>query len=235
MKSVVIIPTLHERDNLEKLIPAVFQHAPTAALLMVDDHSGDGTRELMADLQNRHPDLHFLERHEDRGYGRSVLAGLAWGHAPAYDRGITMGGGFFHDPKEIPALLSKLDAHDVVIGSRYVPDGGIKNWKWYRRFLSWFAQRYVRAILGTHFHDSTTGFVGYGSKALAHLVAHGPESEGYSFLLECKHMLQRSGHLIVEHPIIYADRHEGESKMSWKNIWESVWLPWRLRFGRMKK
>ncbi|MEK7615704.1 MAG: polyprenol monophosphomannose synthase [Patescibacteria group bacterium] len=235
LSTCIIIPTLRERNNLLKLTPVVFQHVPQAALLIVDDDSRDGTRELIDNFQKQHQNLHLLERHDKRGYGYAIIAGLAWAHTRGFDKVVTMDADFSHDPKEIPAMLDKLYQHDVVIGSRYVPGGGIERWSIHRRLLSWFAQRYVRFILGTHFHDSTTGFVGYSKKAIVYLLAHGPKSEGYSFLLECKHILQRAGHTIAEHPIIYTGRREEQSKMSWKNIWESIWLPWRLRFDRLKR
>lgn len=227
MRKLVIIPTLREYANLRRLIPAIVSFVSDANILVVDDHSQDGTVGLVAEFQEN-----ILERKNNPGYGNSILDGLRWAFEKEYDFVVTMDADFSHDPKELPILFEKLQKSDVMIGSRYVPGGSIQNWKLHRRFLSWFAQRYVRIILGAHFHDSTTGFVGMNKKAVSHILNHAPRSKGYSFLVECKYILQQAGFLIGEHPIIYVERREGESKMSWKNIWESVWLPWRLRFKK---
>ncbi len=235
MNHVVILPTLRERENLVRLVPAIFTHAPEAHVVVVDDHSRDGTRELIEHLKNDHPNLHFLERTSNHGYGNAILAGLQWADQQKFSHVVTMDADFSHDPVELPAMLQKLNDHDVVIGSRYVTGGSIKNWAWYRRLLSWWANFYARAIIGHHLHDSTTGFVGYGPKAIRSLVQQPPHARGYAFLLECKNLLHCMGHTITEHPIVYTERREGQSKMSTKNIWEAIWLPWRLRFGRLKK
>lgn len=230
MATLIVVPTLRERNNLEKLIPELFRLFPHGHVVIVDDHSRDGTAELLVALARNQQNLFFLERLETPGYGRSILAGLRWASERGYQQVLAMDADFSHDPKEVPRLIEKLSQADVVIGSRYVSGGGIENWSWHRRLLSRFSNWYVRMILGLPFRDSTTGFVAYGSRALERLMAQPPQSEGYSFLVECKFKLFKAGCVFIEHPISYTERREGQSKMSLKNIWEAVWMPWRLRF-----
>lgn len=225
MKILVIIPTLRELENLIRLIPAILQYLPDAEVLISDDHSRDGTANLAG------PRVHVLDRLTDHGYGHAVLDGFRWALDRGYDRIVTMDADFSHDPRELPAMIAKLDASDVVVGSRYVAGGGIANWPWYRRMLSWFANHYVRAILQTGIADNTTGFVASRRSAVERLLARPPQSDGYAFLVEVKYFFKN--HRIAEHPITYTERREGQSKMSWRNIWESIWLPWRLKFGKL--
>lgn len=230
MKSLVIIPTLRERVNLETLIPAIFAVTSNTSVLIVDDNSADGTRELIIQLQLTHLGLYLLERKENPGYGKSMLDGLGWALDHGFQQVVTMDADFSHDPAIISELLSRLETHDVVIASRYIPGGGISDWSWYRRILSRFANTYVRVILGVPFHDGTTGFVAYRQHAVEIIVAHRPQSEGYAFLVETKYVLSESGARFMEYPLVFRDRFHGASKMSSKVIWESVLLPWRLKF-----
>jgi len=230
MRTAVIVPTFHERENLEKLIPEVFLRVPDVSVVVVDDNSRDGTVELINILKKEFPRLFLIVRMSNRGYGHSVLEGLGWALGEGYDQAITMDADFSHDFTQIPAMQKY--ASDFVVGSRYIPGGGIENWSWYRRLLSLFSNLYVRAILGVPIHDMTTGFMLYNKVAIEKLVTSTPASEGYAFLVAGKYMLLQSGLTMVEHPFIYPERREGQSKMSWRVIWESIWMPWRLRFGK---
>jgi dolichol-phosphate mannosyltransferase len=184
----------------------------------------------MAALKRRYSKLELLTRTHDRGYGHSILDGLRWAREHGFDQAITMDADFSHDYKQIPAMRNY--AKDFVVGSRYVPGGGIENWSWYRRLLSLFSNLYVRTILGVPIHDMTTGFMLYNKFAIERLVTLGATSEGYAFLVAGKYHLLQSGLTVVEHPFVYPERREGQSKMSWRVIWESVWMPWRLRFRK---
>ena len=232
MHTAIIIPTLYERDNLEKLIPEILSCLPAGEILIADDHSEDGTANLISKIKSQNSKVWLLDRQTDHGYGKAVLDGFKWALENNYQYIITLDADFSHDPKEIPAMIEKLKDKDVVIGSRYVDGGGIANWPWYRRVLSRGANAYVRKVLGLNIHDTTTGFVAYRKSAVEYILAHPPRSDGYAFLVEAKNLLKNLR--IAEHPIIYTERREGKSKMSWGIIWESVWLPWRIRFGRMK-
>ena len=143
---------------------------------------------------------------------------------------ITMDADFSHDPGVLPAIADALKTHDVAIGSRYCEGGGILRWSLPRRALSRFSNFYVRFILGITIRDVTTGYVGYRAGALARILSDPPRSEGYAFLVETKYILERHGIIAKEIPIVFSERREGKSKMSWRVIWESIWMPWRLRF-----
>src|SRR3989344_5234967 len=227
MKTCIIIPTLRERENLTKLIPEIFRYVPDADILIADDHSEDGTKELAAEH------VTVLDRTGDHGYGKAVLDGFRWAMEHDVEAIATVDADFSHDPKELPRIFEELLGADIVVGSLYVSGGGIKNWSLHRKFLSLIANWYVRAVLRTGISDNTTGFMGYRRAVVERLLAEPPHADGYAFLVEVKYKIKK--YRIIEHPITYTERREGESKMSWKNIWESIWLPWRLRFGRMKK
>lgn len=224
MSTLIIIPTLNERDNVARLVPEIFSRCPGVAVLIVDDASRDGTAD-----EARRRGAHVIERVANPGYGASVLDGFRWAGEHGYHRVITMDADFSHDPARLPAVIFMLEKADAVIGSRYTAGGGIANWDWHRRLLSKFSNWYVRAILRLPIADSTTGFVGYRRDAIMYLAEHVPHSEGYAFLVECKYRLARAGFRMREIPITYTERREGKSKMSWSNIWEAIWMPWRLR------
>jgi dolichol-phosphate mannosyltransferase len=145
---------------------------------------------------------------------------------------VQMDADFSHDPATIPALIEASRGADVVIGSRYCEGGGIQNWPLRRRLLSRFANRYVSAITGLRVGDATTGFRCYTRRAVRHLLEGRIVAEGYAFLVEATYRAQREGLAIVEVPITFTDRREGHSKISRAVIFESVLMPWRLRFAR---
>lgn len=231
-ETLIIIPCLKERENLSGLLPEIFKLLPGISVLVADDNSRDGTEELVKKLKKEFPSLHLLVRQTDKGYGRSVLDGMSWARERGFRKVITMDADFSHDHRELPAMIKKLESSDVIIGSRYIEGGGIVNWGLHRRLLSRFANWYVKFILGLSFHDSTTGFIGYRINAVKKIIEYKPRSEGYSFIVECKYVLYQELFSVSEHPITFQERREGQSKMSWGVIWESVWLPWRLKFSK---
>lgn len=232
-KTIVIIPTYNEQDNIAVLARAIFQAAPGIAVLVVDDNSPDGTAETVRQLAAEQPYLGLLKRATDRGFGKSYLAGFQKALADGHRENIVMmDADFSHDPAAIPAMLENLTICDVVIGSRYMPGGQIANWHWYRRLLSRFANGYARTILAVPARDLTTGFMAFRKEALARINLDSIYSDGYAFLVELKYRIIKAGYKVLEHPIIFTERREGKSKMSFKVIWESIWLPWKLRFSK---
>ncbi len=233
-KSIILIPTLNEKENLKDLIPGIFGLMPDISVLIVDDSSSDGTEELINSFKQKFHNLIFISRKNSFGYGRACVEGFEWILANGnFDFIVTMDADFSHDHKTIPLILDMLGSRDVVLGSRYIKGGQISNWSLSRKILSRFANYYVRFLLGLNFYDVTTGFVGYRKKAVRKLVEHKPQSEGYAFLVESKYLLSRAGFLISECPIIFSERHEGKSKMSYEVIWESIWLPLKLRLRKI--
>lgn len=227
-ESIILIPTLNERKNLEQLIPAIFDLMPEISVLIVDDNSNDGTGELVKNLQNIHKNLFFLRRTENFGYGKACINGFRWSLDKPFRFIVTMDADFSHDYRVIPEMLKYLDKYDVIIGSRYVAGGRIENWKLHRRILSKIANLYVRTILGLRIRDLTTGFNAYRKDILLRVNLDEVKSDGYAFLVEIKYKLSKTGMRIFEYPIVFSERREGKSKMSGKVIWESVKLPWKL-------
>ena len=165
-RSIILIPTLHEKENLEKLIQVIFDLMPNISVLIVDDNSSDGTQELVGSMKVNFKNLFLLERKGDFGYGRSSIDGFRWVFERMFDNLVTMDADFSHDFNDIPYLLDKLKDSDVVVGSRYVVGGGVKNWNLFRRMLSKFANLYVKIILGLSVADATSGFNSYRIDAL---------------------------------------------------------------------
>ena len=200
------------------------------SVLIVDDNSKDGTWELVESMSKSFKNLFILKREKDFGYGKSIKDGFKWVLPRRYDCLVTIDADFSHDFKIIPALLDRLEFFDAVVGSRYVSGGGIKNWKLHRRILSRFANFYTKIILGVAVKDMTTGFMCFKKDILKEADLNSIKSDGYAFLVEFKYRTMKNGFKIIEHPIIFTERREGESKMSSKVIWESIWMPWRLKF-----
>ena len=228
--TVVVIPTFNERDNIPKLVEALFGLHPEIHILVVDDHSPDGTAEVVRALQPRHANLMLLERMHNPSFAASYRDGLRqvlaepWCHAV-----ITMDADFSHDPAVIRHFLSKLAGNDLVVGSRYAAGGSVRNWNLRRRMLSRAANFYVHVVLGVPIRDATSGFLCMRREALERVPIQSSASEGYAFLVELKYLLHRSGSRIAEHPISFDERREGQSKMSAGKVWESFWMPWRIR------
>ena len=229
MRTLIIIPTYNERENIGSLIKNIFEHIPEASILIVDDNSPDGTVAAARELQADFPRLMLLKRSGDKGFGRSYIDGFKKVINEDYQAIVMMDGDFSHDYKEIPKMVEKFSDYDLIIGSRYIQDGKIENWNWRRRLLSRFANFYAKTVLGVQIKDMTTGFMCFRKDILKKINLDSIKSEGYAFLVEFKYKIFKAGYKVSEHPIIFTERREGQSKMSFKNIWEAIWLPWRLK------
>lgn len=231
----IVLATYNELPNLQKLVPILLDTVPEARVLIVDDNSPDGSPEWLRHEAAAQPRLVPLIRERKAGYGGAILAGF--GHA--LERGAqqvaTLDADFSHDPAELPQLLEALDEADVAIGSRYHDGVRVLNWHPHRLLLSLFANRYVRTILNIPVDDATSGFRAYRRTALQALMQARINSIGYSFLVEILYFLHRRGMKIVEIPIIYTERREGQSKMSGRVIREAVFRPWLLRLSRRQR
>jgi len=234
--AAVVVPTFNEAENVPKIVETVFGLYPEIHLLIVDDQSPDGTAEIVRGLQPCYPNLELLARSGDPSFGRSYRDGFRQLLAKEWCQAIvTMDADFSHDPAAIARLLELLETNDVVLGSRYVAGGSVGNWALGRRLLSRAANFYVRAVLGLPIRDVTSGFLCMRAGALAAIPLDAIVSDGYAFLVELKYMLARQGCRFRENPIRFEERREGQSKMSMGKIWESVWLPWRIRLGSMRR
>lgn len=231
--TIVIIPTYNEKENIKSLVEEIFCLSPDINILIVDDNSPDGTGGIVKDLQMIFPKLALLERLNDRGLGKSYMDGFKeLINNKQYEIVAMMDADFSHDHKEVSKMVVQLADYDMIIGSRYVQGGKIKNWNWRRRLLSRFANFYARTILGLPVKDLTAGYMVFRKSILNSMNIDSISSEGYAFLIDLKYKIFKAGYKIYEHPILFNERREGQSKMSFKNIWEAIWLPWKLKFKK---
>ena len=232
MRPLVILPTFNERDNLP-VVTAELLRIPHVEVLVVDDGSSDGTRDVADALAGESGGrVSVLRRTGPRGFGLSYVDGMQ--HALRTDATLIcqMDADLSHDPADVPRLLAASAHADVVIGSRYVPGGHIENWPKRRVLLSAFANRYIRAITGLRIADSTSGFRCWRREALQRLPLHQIVSNGYSFQVELVWEAASAGCRITEVPITFVERRHGASKLSGHVLVESALVPWRLAARR---
>ena len=233
-RTLIVVPTYNERENVARLVARLLEAAPGADVCLLDDNSPDGTADLACGLFGSNPRFSVVWRTGPRGYGRSLVEGYRRCLDAGYARLVQLDADFSHDPAAISALVEASERADVVIGSRYCAGGAVANWPMRRRLLSRFANRYVCLITGMRARDTTSGFRCYTRRALRLLLEGRVAGEGYAFLVEAAYHAQREGLTTAEVPITFTDRREGKSKMSRAVIFESVLMPWRLRFGKRK-
>ncbi|MBW2276931.1 MAG: polyprenol monophosphomannose synthase [Deltaproteobacteria bacterium] len=212
--ALVCVPTYNERENLEHILPAIFEQVPAAHVLVIDDSSPDGTGEIADRLAADDVRIHVLHREAKQGLGRAYIAGFGWALARDYLFVIEFDADFSHDPAYLPEMLERLCEADVVVGSRRVPGGGVENWGVARRLVSSAGSLYSRALLGVHVRDLTGGFNGFRRAALESLDLDAIAASGFAFQIEIKYRAVRSGLNVVEMPIVFRDRAAGTSKMS---------------------
>jgi dolichol-phosphate mannosyltransferase len=225
----VIIPTYNERETLPHLIRQLMEF-PSVRVLVVDDGSPDGTGQIAENLSATFPGrLEVLHRPRPAGLGSAYIEGMQ--HALAYQTDLIaqMDADLSHDVRYLPDLIAAASTADLVLGSRYVPGGGVSNWSLDRRLLSRFANFYVRAITGLRVHDATAGYRCWRRETLRQLPLERLKSSGYSFQVEMAWETVRRGFRVAEVPIVFVERTQGRSKLNWPVILESIWLPWRLR------
>jgi dolichol-phosphate mannosyltransferase len=232
---LIVIPTYNELANLPVIVERVRKEAPTAHLLIVDDTSPDGTGELADRLAASDTAIHVMHRREKDGLGRAYVAGFEWGLARDYNVLVQMDGDLSHNPSDVPRLVDALKSSDLVLGSRYVTDGGTVNWGIGRQLLSRGGSLYARTILGLPIRDVTGGFKAWKASTLRAVNLSSIRSNGYSFQVEMTYRAARLGLNIKEVPIIFADRVDGVSKMSKKIVVEAMLMVWRLRFTRKEQ
>jgi dolichol-phosphate mannosyltransferase len=227
-KTLVVVPTFNERENLPPLVERVLALPVEVEMLVVDDNSPDGTGKLADEFAARKPAIHVLHRQEKNGLGRAYVAGFKWALEQGYEFIFEMDGDLSHNPDDIPALLSAAREADLVLGSRYLNGIRIINWPLSRLMLSKGAAKYVQLVTGMPFTDPTGGYKCFRRRALQALNLEEIRSNGYSFQIEMTHRLWRQGMKIVEVPIIFTDRFQGRSKMTGHIIREAFMMVWRL-------
>jgi dolichol-phosphate mannosyltransferase len=222
MKTLMIIPTYNEAENLSPLLQAIFSYAPLTHVLIVDDHSPDGTGELADELQKKDGRVHVLHRAGKLGLGTAYLAGFKFALAHGYDAAFEMDADFSHDPRYLPDFLRAIENADVVIGSRYIDGGNMPGWSALRRLISGSGNIFARLMLGIPVHDCTSGFRCYRRRVLASIDLDAVQAHGYAFQVELTYRVMMQGFQMVETPIVFMDRRCGKSKMSHAIILEAL-------------
>jgi len=234
VKSIVVIPTYNEADNIGRIVPLVLARHPDLSVLVVDDNSPDGTAAIVKELSDFGGRVHILERPGKQGLGAAYIAGFHWVLANTDAEVVfEMDADFSHDPIAIDDFLEQVEDNDVVIGSRYLHGITVVNWPLRRVVLSVGANVYARWITGLPLKDSTGGFKCFRRHVLEALPLDRIKSDGYSFQIEMNFHCWKQGFRIREIPIMFVDRQVGVSKMSKKIIWEAMWMVWALRLRRI--
>ncbi|MBW9206911.1 polyprenol monophosphomannose synthase [Mumia sp. zg.B17] len=221
-RTLVIVPTYNEADNVVGAVSGIRRCVPTADVLVADDASPDGTGEIADRLAGEDTQVFVLHRAGKEGLGAAYLAGFAWAFERDYDVVVEMDADGSHRPQDLPGLLAGLRSADVALGSRWVPGGGVVNWPWHRRLLSRGGSLYARLALGLPVRDATGGFRAYDAKVLERLVAEPVDSQGYCFQIDLAWRAVRGGFTLQEIPITFVERERGESKMTGGIVVEAV-------------
>ena len=229
--SLVVIPTYNEAENVEDLVRRVLDLGEFDVLI-VDDHSPDGTGDIADRLAACWPhQVTVLHRAGKQGLGTAYRAGFAAALSRGYRYVFEMDADFSHDPDALPGLRAELDGADMVLGSRYVDGGETRNWPALRRLVSQCGSLYAALVLALPFHDLTGGYKGLSARVLQSLDLDAIRSNGYAFQIEVTYRAYRRGFRIVERPITFTDRRLGRSKMSIAIVAEALRIVWALRFG----
>ncbi len=229
--TLVVIPTYNEKENVRAMAQAVFQHAPDADILFVDDNSPDGTGRIIDTMCESDPRLHVLHRKEKQGLGRAYIAGFQWALKHNYEFIFEMDCDFSHDPAALPDFRAAARAADLCLGTRY--KGGVRviNWPLSRLILSKSAAVYVHWITGMPFTDPTGGFKCFRRAVLEIIDLQKITSNGYSFQIEMTHSAWLKGFRVAEVPITFVERRSGASKMSSAIVREALLMVWKLFLG----
>ncbi|MEY2528909.1 MAG: dolichol-phosphate mannosyltransferase [Verrucomicrobiota bacterium] len=231
-ETLVVVPTYDEGANIAELIHQFFAVAGDLHLLVVDDNSPDGTAEIVRSLQKRYPNLRLLSRQGERGLGLALTAGIRHGLEQGFETIGTMDADLSHSPAYLPRMLSLLQGCDLVIGSRYIRDGGTVNWTIGRILLSWLANKFAAILLQIPVHDITSGYRLYRRSTLEWIRTEEVKSTGYSFEGELLYRAHRAGARIIESPIVFHDRTMGVSKLHRREIFFGAVNLLRLRLSR---
>ena len=229
-RGLVVIPTYNEAGNLAPLVEQVLGQDQRLEILVVDDHSPDGTGQLAEALAQTQPRLHVLHREAKLGLGTAYITGFKWSLERGYDYVFEMDADFSHDPNHLKEFLKAIDDADLVLGSRYL--GGkvtVVNWPMGRLVLSYCANIYARRITGLRIWDLTGGFKCFRRRVLEAIDLDRVRSNGYAFQIEMSVRAWRKGFTLREIPIVFVDRTEGQSKMNRSIVREAVWMVPRLR------
>ncbi|MCX7735125.1 MAG: polyprenol monophosphomannose synthase [Candidatus Kapabacteria bacterium] len=228
-KSIIVIPTYNEVDNISRLIDTIFNIKSDIDILIVDDNSPDGTAEVVSKMMIKDSRIHLIRRPGKMGLGTAYCDGFKYALDKGFEFIFEMDADFSHNPEDIPRFLETIHDYDLVIGSRYVSGVNVVNWPLKRLILSYGANLYTRIITGMPVYDATGGFKCFRAEALKKIDLNKIKSNGYGFQIEMNFRLWKSGARLKEIPIIFIDRRSGVSKMNKKIIYEAIFLVWKLK------
>jgi dolichol-phosphate mannosyltransferase len=229
VKTLIIVPTYNERENVVALLERIFAFVPGAHVLIVDDNSPDGTGAIADQSAAEDPRVHVMHREGKQGLGSAYVAGFRYALDRDYEAVFEMDADFSHNPESLPVFLGELENADLVLGSRYLNGVTVVNWPLKRLILSYSANVYSRVITGMRVKDLTGGFKCFRRRVLESIDWSRVRSDGYAFQIEITFKAWRKGFRIREIPIMFVDRKAGESKMSRRIVYEAAWMVWRLR------
>jgi dolichol-phosphate mannosyltransferase len=228
----LVLPTYNEAENIEAFVAAARAKLPaTARVLIVDDSSPDGTGEIADRLAAEHDEVSVLHRQVKEGLGPAYIDGFRHALAAGAELVLEMDSDFSHDPAYLPRLLEAAQRADVVLGSRYVPGGGVSDWGSLRKAISRGGSAYARLVLGLDVQDLTGGFKCFRREVLETIDFDSVQARGYAFQVEMTYRAIRAGFKVVEVPIVFRERRAGSSKMDRAIVAEAVWRVPLLRFG----
>lgn len=227
-RTLVIIPTYNERDNLQPIVDAVLAQSAEVDVLVVDDNSPDGTGKLADEISRTNPRVHVIHREGKLGLGTAYVAGFRWGLTRDYELLMEMDADFSHDPKAISSFLESARENDLVLGTRYKGGVRVVDWPLSRLLLSTTAAKYVHLVTGLPVTDPTGGYKCFHRRVLEAIDLDDIHSNGYSFQIEMSYKAWMMGFRIGEVPITFVDRKQGQSKISHGIVSEAMWVVWKL-------
>jgi len=233
VKSVVLMPTYNELEVLEGTVESLFESVPEIHLAIIDDNSPDGTGELADRLALKNKQISVIHRPQKRGLGLAYVEGFEWAVAHGFSHLVQMDSDGSHRPSDLPALLQEANSHDLVIGSRWVSGGEVKNWPAIRMLISRLGNRYAALMLGSGLKDLTAGYRIYSAKLLGKLPLSKMQAHGYGFQVEMTLRSSQAGAKIIEVPIHFVERESGESKMTLGIVLEAFLLCTRWGIARL--
>jgi dolichol-phosphate mannosyltransferase len=233
MKTLVMMPTYNEIETLERSVSELFRHNPDVDLLIIDDNSPDGTGALAQSLADSEPRAHVLHRGGKEGLGRAYLAGMTWGLALGYELFVQMDADGSHRAQDLPKLLKMAKSDGLVIGSRWITGGAVRNWPWYRMMISRGGNLYAAAMLGSKLGDLTAGFRVYGRSLLLELPLSDVAAHGYGFQVEMTKNVLEFRRPVIEVPIEFVERENGTSKMTMAIVVEALLLATKWGIARL--
>ena len=233
MNLTIVIPTYNEKENIELLIRKILELSNDFQIIVVDDNSPDGTGEILDKLAQKTPQLKIIHRPKKLGIGSAYIEGFKFALKEKPDFIFQMDGDLSHDPKYLFSMLAEIKNCGLVIGSRYIKGGGIRYGNLIRRLLSRIANFYAKIMTEIPISDTTSGYKCFRREVLEKINLDNISSQGYAFQIEMNYLTWKRGFCIKEIPIIFYERSQGKSKMSFKIIWEAFLLVWKLHFNKL--